>query len=90
MQQVECGASDQAEIGRRVIFACSVGILAELHVEDPMLLIFDGPVIAYCQRYAGDVAQRAPVIAPFATDLPASSRVDSTIATACKPSQSGF
>ena len=46
-QQIQGDAADQGQIFRRVIVARPTGIFPELHVQDPMLLIFDAPVTAH-------------------------------------------
>jgi len=45
-QHVQGHAADHGQIFRRVVAPCPAGIFAKLHVQDPMLLIFDAPMAA--------------------------------------------
>ena len=46
-RHVQGHPADQGQVFRRVIVARPTGIFPELHVQDPMLLIFDAPVTAH-------------------------------------------
>lgn len=67
-QRLQAGAADQAEIGGGMILASSIGVLAELYVEDPMLLVFYRPVIAYRQRNAAQREADRPLQGDISVD----------------------
>jgi len=71
LQQMKRSAANQAEIGLRVVFSGAMGILPELHIQYPVLLILDGPVMANRQRDARDVDHRTKIVAPLVTDFAA-------------------
>ena len=89
-QHVQGHAADHGQIFRRVVAPCPAGIFAKLHVQDPMLLIFDAPMTADDGGKSVTLYQRAQEVAVFRTDAFPMSRVDSTRPTAWSPAQSGL
>ena len=55
------------ESGPEVVAPCPAGILAKLHVQDPMLLIFDAPMTADDGGKSVTLYQRAQEVAVFRT-----------------------
>ena len=68
-QHVKGQAANQGQVFRRVVAAGSAGILTELHVQTPVLLIFDAPVAAHGGREPVPLRERAQEIAAFRTGL---------------------
>jgi len=62
----------------------------KLHVQDPVLLIFDAPVLAHRGRKPVPLCQRAQEVAAFGAGFFPMIRVDSTWPTAWSPAQSGL
>lgn len=60
---------DQAQVFRRVVFPGLVGVLAELHVQHPVLAVFDGPMAPCRLGEALGVGERAQIIAAFGCGL---------------------
>ena len=58
-QHVQGHPADQSQVFHRVIVARATGIFAKLHVQDPMLLIFDAPVTAHGGREPIAIRERA-------------------------------
>lgn len=62
-QPVQRHASDERQIGGRMVLAGAAGILATLHVQDPVWLMFNRPMAADRLREARDIGERAQNIA---------------------------
>ena len=68
-QHVQGHPADQSQVFRRVIVARPTGLFAKLHVQDPMLLIFDAPVHAHGGRKPISIRERAQEVATFRAGL---------------------
>ena len=66
-QHVEGYATNHGPVFRRVVAAGPAGILAELHVQDPVLVVFDPPMGADGHREPVPLRERAQEIAAFCT-----------------------
>lgn len=64
-QQVQRHAANEPQIRRGMMLSGPVGIFAELHVEHPMLAIFDPPMPTHDLGKAREVRERASVIPIF-------------------------
>ena len=62
-QHVQGHAADEGEVLSGVVVPGTAGILAKLHIQDPVLLIFDGPVAPHDGGEARGIGKGAEEIA---------------------------
>ena len=68
---VERHPPDQAQVLRRMVFPAPVGVLAELHIQHPVLAVLGGPVAPRRFGEAFQVSERAQIVTVFGRGLAA-------------------
>lgn len=58
-QHVQGDAADQGQVLRRMVLASPTGIFAKLHIQDPVLLVFNAPVTPHGGREPTLIYERA-------------------------------
>ena len=89
-QHIQSHAADEGQVFGGMGLPGPAGILAELHVQDPVLLVFDAPVAAHDGGEPVPFWERAQEVAAFGAGFFPDDAVDSTRPTACSPAQSGL
>jgi hypothetical protein len=68
-QHVEGYAPNHGQVLRRVVLPGPAGIFSKLHIQDPVLLVFDAPVTAHGRREPIAIRERAQKVPVFGAGL---------------------